>query len=141
MTRYTPATFRSMGISATEQAEWSAIGCTNLEIITNLRLMGLTPSLICDRTSPAVRANLIKEIQRQSWGMVNAEYFEDTVARIRREDGDRKAVSPSEHGNALLAAIYGADGEQGGDEVEVLDAQEEDRYYSEAKYALPAASC
>ena len=145
MTRYTPATFRSMGISPTEQAEWAALGCTNLDIITNLRLMGFTPSLICDRTSPIVRANLIKELQRQSWEMVTAEYFEDTIARIRREDGDRKAVSPSEQGHALMAAVYGPNGEDGveadEDEVEVEAEPMNDRYYSTSSRRLPAARC
>jgi hypothetical protein len=143
MTRYTPATFRSMGISATEQAEWAALGCTNLRIITQLRLMGVTPEVILTRFHPHSRDLALQEFKWAAMvGSVNYDTFETAIVAVRRADGENVKTA-YEAASTVMTAIYGPNGEDGveadEDEVEVEVHSKSDRYYSTRK--LPAARC
>ena len=143
MTRYTPATFRSMGISATEQAEWAALGCTNLRIITQLRLMGVTPEVILTRFHLYSRALCLEDLKKSAmFNSVSLEYFEAAIVAVRRTDGENVKTA-YEAASTVMTALYGPNGEDGveadEDEVEVEAEPMNDRYYSTRK--LPAARC
>ena len=143
MTRYTPATFRSMGISPTEQAEWAALGCTNLRIITQLRLMGITPDVILTRFHPYSRELCLQDLKKSAmFNSISVEYFETAIVAVRRADGENVKTA-YEAASTVMAAVYGPNGEDGveadEDEVEVEAEPMNDRYYSTRK--LPAARC
>ena len=134
--KYTAPSFRSMGISPTEQAEWAALGCTNLEIITNLRLMGYTPDLLIHRVPAHVRATFQFDLKySKKWSSCDASGFASALKQIRKEDGER-VLTADDRADILMKTYMGPNGEEDGDETEAT-YQPEDRFYPEAKYALP----
>lgn len=111
--KYTAPTFRRMGIGPDEQAEWAALGCTNVHTITLLRLAGVTPDLIVTRFPQNLRASLLSTFKHGSTvDDIELSNVDDTMARVRREDGEHRVVSQSEQADALLRQVYGHEVEQ-----------------------------
>jgi hypothetical protein len=137
--KYTAPTFRRMGIGPDEQAEWAALGCTNVHTITMLRLAGVTPDLIMTRFRPELRASLLLHF-KHNWTLSNCprQNVDDAMAAIRRADGEHRVVSQSEQADALLRQVYGHEVEQEewyGDEAPTRTA----RALPAAARALPVA--